>query len=338
MKEAYLYKRSEWGEVKCVLCRHLCRIDDGKPGKCRVRRNRNGVLYTQLYRKAIVACPGPIELAPLFHVAPGSVSFFLSALGLNFHRAAGHKFSTWGICRDAFPIVELDVSPAGVVDLALRGGYKSMAYAHTEPTIFYELARDTMEEAKKAGLFNVFVTNGYMTREMLEDAKGLIDAANVDLWAFNEDFYDEYFEAQLSGVKDSLCRMKQQGIWLELTTTLIPTLNDDPGEIRETARFIRQELGAETPWHIGRYIPHHTELGMLPTDVDVLRQARQVALDEGLHHVYLRNMPDKEIHATCCPGCSATLIEREESKMTVYSLKDGLCPICEYRLEGLGIQ
>lgn len=337
MKEAYLYKRSEWGEVRCVLCRYLCRIDEGKRGTCRVRRNRNGLLHTEIYDKAIVACPGPIELAPLFHVCPGSGSFFLAAMGLNFFRAAGHKFSTWGLCRDAFPLVELDVSPAGIVDLALRSGCKSIAYAHTEPTIFYELARDTMEEAKKAGLLNVFVTNGYMTREMIEDAKGLIDAANVDLWAFNENFYDEYFEARLEGVKDSLGRMKQGGIWLELTTTLIPELNDDPAEIREMARFIRKELGSETPWHIGRYIPHHTELGMLPTDVEVVRQARQLALDEGLHHVYLRNVPDEEIHTTHCPECSLTLIERTENKVTVCRLKEGLCPGCGRHLAGLGM-
>jgi pyruvate formate lyase activating enzyme len=338
VKEAYLYKRSEWGEVKCILCRHLCRIDDGKRGICRVRRNRNGILYTELYDKAIVACPGSIELAPLFHVCPGSRSFFLAALGLNFFRAAAHRFSTWGLCRDAFPIVELDVSPASIVDLALRGGCKSIAYAHTEPTIFYELARDTMEEARKAGLLNVFVTNGYMTREMLEDAKGLIDAANVDLWAFNDSFYDEYFEAGLEGVKDSLCHMKHQGIWLEVTTTLIPKLNDDPAEIREMVRFIRKELGPETPWHIGRYIPHHTELGMLPTDVEALHRARQVALDEGLHHVYMRNMPEKEAQATLCPGCCSTLIEREGGKVTVYGLKEGFCPDCGYPLAGLEMQ
>lgn len=190
---------------------------------------------------------------------------------------------------------------------------------------------------KKAGLLNVFVTNGYMTREMIEDAKGLIDAANVDLWAFNENFYDEYFEARLEGVKDSLGRMKQGGIWLELTTTLIPELNDDPAEIREMARFIRKELGSETPWHIGRYIPHHTELGMLPTDVEVVRQARQLALDEGLHHVYLRNVPDEEIHTTHCPECSLTLIERTENKVTVCRLKEGLCPGCGRHLAGLGM-
>jgi pyruvate formate lyase activating enzyme len=302
-----------------------------------VRINRNGFLYTELHEKAIVACPDPVELAPLFHVCPGSGSFYLAALGLNFFRAAGHKFSAWGLCRDAFPLVELDVSPAGIVDLALRAECKSIAYSHTEPTIFYELARDTMKEAKKAGLLNVFVTNGYMTRDMLKDAKGLMDAANVDLWAFNENFYDEYFDARLEGVKDSLCHMKQQGIWLELTTTLIPKLNDDPAEIRDMAQFIRRELGAETPWHIGRYIPHHTELGMLPTDADVLHHARQVALGEGLHHVYIRNMPDKEIHTTRCPGCSSTLIEREGGQKTVYSLKEGLCSVCGYRLEGLGL-
>ena len=237
--------------------------------------------------------------------------------------------------RDRGRIIGEAYSPSEIVAMAIAKDCRSIAYTYTEPTIYYELARETMVEAKKSGMLNVFVTNGYMTRDMLDDSKGLIDAANVDLKAFNDRFYLHYCKARREGVMDTLRNMRELGIWLEVTTLLIPTLNDDPTEVRELARFIRTDLGAETPWHVSRYYPQYKEQGLPPTDVEDLRRVRQVGLDEGLHYVYTGNVPWVPGEKTYCPGCSQLLIDREGYRIQKYALKDGLCPKCGYRLEGI---
>jgi pyruvate formate lyase activating enzyme len=227
-------------------------------------------------------------------------------------------------------------SPAGLVGLALNHQCSAMAYTYTEPTIFYELAKDTMVEAKRHGLYNVFVTNGYMTREMLDDAKGLIDAANVDLKAFNQAFYTDYVNGRLKGVMDSLTRMKQMGLWVEVTTLLIPGVNDDPEEIRAIARFIKSEMDPETPWHLSRFHPAYQERNLPPTELSVLEDAKRIGLEEGLHYVYLGNVPG-EGENTNCPQCSHLLIDRVGYTIQHYSLDDGACPKCGYKVAGVGL-
>jgi pyruvate formate lyase activating enzyme len=237
--------------------------------------------------------------------------------------------------HDKGQIVGDDVSPREIAESAVKRNCASIAYTYTEPTIYYELARDTMVEAKKRGLLNVFVTNGYMTRDMLDDARGLLDAANVDLKAFNDRFYTKYCKARRKGVMDTLVYMKQGGIWVEVTTLLIPGLNDDPGEVRELARFLRTELGTDTPWHVSRFYPQYKELDIPPTDANALRQVRQVGLDEGLHYVYTGNLPWDPGEKTHCPGCSYLLIHRSGYTILKNTIKGGLCPNCGYRVEGL---
>jgi pyruvate formate lyase activating enzyme len=335
MKEALLYDRLEDRAVKCHLCRHGCKIDEGKKGICGVRLNNNGTLFTLVYDKVVSTNVDPIEKKPLFHFLPGSKSFSIATVGCNFFCTFCQNYSISQMPRDRGRIIGEAYSPSEIVALAVANDCRSIAYTYTEPTIYYELARETMVEAKKSGVFNVFVTNGYMTRDMLDDAKGLIDAANVDLKAFNDRFYLHYCKARREGVIDTLLYMKELGIWLEVTTLLIPTLNDDPTEVRELARFIRNDLGAETPWHVSRYYPQYKEQGLPPTDVEALRRVRQVGLDEGLHYVYTGNVPWDPGEKTYCPGCSLLLIDREGYKIQKYALKDGLCPKCGYRLEGI---
>jgi pyruvate formate lyase activating enzyme len=335
MKEAYLYERLQSGEVKCRLCRHLCRIGDGKKGVCQVRMNHGGTLYTLVYDKVVSSNVDPVEKKPLFHVSPGSRSFSIATVGCNFRCSFCQNHSISQMPRETGRIVGDNLSPARIVAMAVRNECRSIAYTYTEPTIFYELARDTMVEATKAGLLNVFVTNGYMTRDMLDDAKGLLDAANVDLKAFNDRFYAHYVKARRRGVMDTLRYMKELGIWLEVTTLLIPTLNDDPSEIRGVARFIRNELGRETPWHVSRFFPHYRELELPPTDIEALRRVRQAGLDEGLSYVYTGNVQGKEVETTVCPGCSRTLVERSGGQLVTNDTKDGHCPTCGYRVEGV---
>ncbi len=335
MKEAVLYDKLEGQRVKCHLCRHGCKIDDGKRGICGVRENVEGTLYTLVYDKVVSTAVDPIEKKPLFHVAPGSKSFSIATVGCNFQCSFCQNYSISQMPRDNGRIVGEGYSPEEIVNAAVRRDCRSIAYTYTEPTIFYELARETMVEAHKHGLLNVFVTNGYMTREMLDDAHGLLDAANVDLKAFNDRFYMHYCKARREGVLDTLVYMKQVGIWLEVTTLLIPTLNDATDEIREMARFIRTELGKETPWHVSRFYPQYKERDLPPTEVEAIRRVRQIGLDEGLEYVYTGNIPYDSGEKTYCPACSHVLIDRLGYHIAGYGIRDGVCSQCGHKMHGI---
>jgi pyruvate formate lyase activating enzyme len=335
MKEARLYDKLDDLDVKCRLCRHGCKIKPDHKGLCAVRLNQNGTLYTLVYDRIVSANIDPIEKKPLFHFAPGTKSFSIATVGCNFFCTFCQNYSISQMPRDKGKIAGEPHSPRDVVNSAMAGDCRSIAYTYTEPTIYYELARETMVEAHKENLLNVFVTNGFMTRDMLDDSKGLIDAANVDLKAFSESFYKKYCKARLDGVLDTLIYMKQLGIWLEVTTLLIPQLNDGWDEIRELARFIKTELGAETPWHVSRFFPNYKEQSLPPTDVEALRKVRQIGLDEGLYHVYTGNVPWDPGEKTYCPGCSMVLIDRVGYRISKYQIKDGACPKCGYRVEGV---
>ncbi|MFH1112410.1 MAG: AmmeMemoRadiSam system radical SAM enzyme [Pseudomonadota bacterium] len=337
MKEAVLYERVESERVKCRLCRHGCTIDDGKTGICGVRRNVDGTLYTLVYDKVVSTAVDPIEKKPLFHVAPGSTSFSIATVGCNFQCSFCQNYSISQMPRDEGRIVGEAYSPIDIVNTAVRRGCRSISYTYTEPTVFYELARETMEEAHGHGLLNVFVTNGYMTREMLDDAAGLLDAANVDLKAFNDRFYTHYCKARREGVMDSLRYIKELGIWLEVTTLLIPTLNDDPDEIRDMARFIRTDLGKETPWHVSRFYPQYRENKLPPTEVEAIGRVRRIGMDEGLEYVYSGNVPHDSGEKTYCPACAHTLIDRIGYHIAGYAVKDGLCPRCGRTVPGIGM-
>lgn len=337
MKEALLYDKLAEDQVKCRLCRHGCRIRDGKRGICFVRENRCGTLFSLVYDKVISANVDPIEKKPLFHVEPGSRSFSIATPGCNFRCSFCQNYSISQMARDAGRIEGESVAPARLAEIAVARACTSIAYTYTEPTIYYELARDTMVEAKKKGLLNVFVTNGYMTRDMLDDCKGLLDAANVDLKAFNDHFYKKYCKARRSGVMDTLRYMKHLGIWVEVTTLLIPGLNDNVNEVKALAEFIRKDLGPETPWHVSRFFPNYLETGIPPTDAQALVKVRQIGLDAGLHYVYTGNLPWEAGEKTTCPGCSEVLIQRSGYTITRNSIKDGHCPKCGYAVEGIAI-
>ncbi|HMK35391.1 MAG TPA: AmmeMemoRadiSam system radical SAM enzyme [Desulfomonilaceae bacterium] len=337
MKEALLYDKLDSGEVDCRLCRHRCKIKEGKKGLCSVRQNKEGILYTLVYDKVVSANLDPIEKKPLFHFAPGTRSFSIATVGCNFFCSFCQNYSISQMPRDKGRIVGEDYHPADIVAMAMESDCRSISYTYTEPTIYYELARDTMVEAQKKGLLNVFVTNGYMTRDMLDDCKGLMDAANVDLKAFNDRFYSQYCKAKRAGVMDSLVYMKQLGIWLEVTTLLIPSLNDKPEEIKDMAEFIRDELGPETPWHVSRFYPQYKEQTLPPTDVQELRNVRRIGLEAGLHYVYIGNVPHDPGEKTYCPGCASVLIDRVGYSIGKYALKDGMCPKCGFRLDGVAL-
>ncbi|MEW6350786.1 MAG: AmmeMemoRadiSam system radical SAM enzyme [Thermodesulfobacteriota bacterium] len=335
MKEALLYEPLENAAVKCRLCRHECKIEEGKRGICGVRENQGGRLYSLVYDKVVSSNVDPIEKKPLFHVAPGSRSFSIATVGCNFRCSFCQNFEISQMPHDKGTIAGEHITPKQIVSWASGAGCRSIAYTYTEPTIFYELARETMEEAHAAGMLNVFVTNGYMSRAMLDDSKGLLDAANVDLKAFRDSFYTRYCKGRLEGVKDTLRYMKQLGIWVEVTTLLIPGLNDDPAEVRELAQFLHDDLGPETPWHISRFYPRYKVNDIPPTNVGALREVRQVGLGVGLKYVYSGNVPGDPGEKTLCPGCAAVLIDRVGYSIRKYRLDKGQCPDCGQRVEGL---
>lgn len=329
-----LYKKLADGRVKCNLCSHGCTIADGKRGLCGVRENRESILYSLVYGKAIAAHIDPVEKKPFFHYLPGTASFSIATAGCNLRC----RFcQNWQISQKASAYKEMpgdDLPPADVVRLAGENGCESIAYTYTEPTVFFEYAYDTSLLARKEGISNLYVTNGFMTEEMLKTYGDYLDAANVDLKAYTDRFYREICGARLEPVLNSMKLMKKLGIWLEVTTLVVPTLNDSLDELREIAVFIKNELGEETPWHISRFHPHYKMRDLPQTDIEVIHKAREIGLEEGLRYVYAGNIPGDIGENTFCYNCNGLLVERQ--RFTIYKnrIEDSRCPDCGVKIDG----
>lgn len=336
MKEALLYDRESGGKVRCRLCNHRCVIEDGKAGVCQVRANRGGVLYSLVYGKIIAENVDPIEKKPLFHVEPGSRSYSIATCGCNFKclHCQNHEISQ--LPRDEGKIAGWEVSPEEIVRKAKASGCTSISYTYTEPTIFFEYALDVARLARNQGLLNVFVTNGYMTEEALDTFHPYLDAANVDLKAATDTFYRRICGARIDPVKASIRKMRSLGVWVEVTTLVIPGLNDDPEDLRAIAQFLAS-LGKEIPWHVSAFHPTYRMTDRPRTPVATLRQAREIGLSEGLKYVYCGNVPG-EGEDTICPGCGEKLIERMGFRILKKSTRKGACPQCGTPIEGLRME
>jgi pyruvate formate lyase activating enzyme len=337
MKEAMLYERLADDRVRCHLCAHRCLIADGKMGICQVRENEGGKLYTLVYGRTISQNVDPVEKKPLFHFYPGSTAYSIATPGCNFRCAWCQNWEISQMPRLDHIIAGYEATPEQIVADAQRFGCRSVAYTYTEPTIFFEYTYDTARLARAAGLANIYVTNGYMTAEMLETIQPYLDAANIDLKAFRDRTYRHYIGARLQPVLDSLKAMKRLGIWLEVTTLAIPGINDDPAELRDAAQFIAQELGIDTPWHISRFFPDYKLTDVPPTALDKLRQAREIGLAAGLRYVYIGNVPDAESQNTYCPGCGNVLIGRSGLGVLDNRIQNGCCPDCGFAIAGVGM-
>jgi pyruvate formate lyase activating enzyme len=317
--------------VRCDLCAHRCRIPPGKAGICAVRVNDGGVLSTLVYGKAITAHVDPMEKKPLFHFLPGSMIFSIATAGCNFHC---DFCQNWNISQmskgphgqisgDAFP-------PDHVVAAALRTGCRSIAYTYSEPTIFFEYAYDVAQLAHKAGMKNVFVTNGYQTPETVALMKGVIDAANVDLKSFRDATYRKVCGARLQPVLDSITLMHQAGIWLEVTTLVVPGQNDSLAELRDIAHFIGG-VSRDIPWHISRFHPDYKMMDVGPTPQGTLLRAVEIGKEEGLHYVYVGNLPGTGHEDTYCPSCGQAVIRRYGYSVR-NELKGDCCARCGTKL------
>lgn len=337
MKEAWLYEKLDGGRVRCHLCAHRCRIAEGEVGICGVRQNRQGVLYSLVYARPISQAVDPIEKKPLFHFYPGTTSYSVATVGCNFRCRFCQNADISQMPRDQGRIVGRHVPPEDIVEDALATGCRSISYTYTEPTVFFEYTRDIAVLARRAGLANNYVTNGYMTAEMLEVFYPYLDAANVDLKAFRDEFYRQQCGARLQPVLDSLRLMKQQGIWVEVTTLVIPGLNDDPGELRELAAFIAQELGAETPWHVSRFHPMYKMLDRGSTPVQTLERAWAIGKEMGLRYVYVGNVLGAREENTYCWNCGKLVIGRFGFSVRERHVRDGKCAYCGAAIDGVGL-
>jgi len=322
----------------CRLCHHNCAIKEGSRGICGVRENRSGVLCSLVRDRVVARHVDPIEKKPLFHFFPGTLSYSIGTVGCNFR---------CGFCQNAdiaqMPadqdgrIAGSRVTPEGIVQEALRRGCQSIAYTYTEPTVFFELALDTARLAHQQGLKNVFVTNGYMSGPALEMVSPYLDAANVDLKAFSDDFYKKCCGARLAPVKETLRQMKILDIFVEVTTLLIPGLNDSPAELRGLAGFIADGLGSETPWHVSRFHPCYRLMDRGPTPIETLLNTRDIGLEAGLKYVYTGNLPGEPSETTYCYSCSEPLIIRRGFAVSENRIRRNQCPDCGAFIHGVGL-
>jgi pyruvate formate lyase activating enzyme len=337
VREASFYEKGSENKVRCRLCRHLCLIHDGKRGICGVRENHGGVLYSLVYGKPCSWHVDPIEKKPLYHFFPGSTAFSIATVGCNFRcrHCQNHEISQ--LPRDEKRIAGFAMTPEEVVEQARREGCRSISYTYTEPTIFYEYAFDIARLAKGAGLANTFVTNGYIEAEPLAAIRPYLDGANIDLKGFSAAFYREVCGAKLEGVLASIKEFKSLGIWIELTTLIIPGYNDEEDELGQIASFIVNEVGPETPWHVSAFHPTYRLTDAVPTPAATLTRAREIGLAAGLRYVYTGNIPGLDGENTRCHNCKEPIIKRRGFTVSEYNIREGACSFCGGKIDGVGL-
>lgn len=332
MKEAMFYQKLEGDRVRCDLCNHRCVISQLKKGICQVRENRDGILYSLVYGKVAASNVDPIEKKPLFHFYPGSTAYSIATVGCNFRCL---HCQNWTISQpENGEIVGKEITPGRVVKNAIDSRCQSVAYTYTEPTIFYEYAYDVAEIAHEKGLKNLFITNGYISEEALKEISLYLDAANIDLKTMSDSFYKNICGGKLQPVLDNIKLYHNLGIWIEVTTLIIPGYNDDSDELKNIAEFIRK-IDASIPWHVTRFYPAYRLSDIPPTSLETLRKVVEIGKKAGLEYVYQGNVREGE--NTYCPRCGRLLIKRDGFNTVVNKIKNGSCPYCGKHIAGKGI-
>ena len=321
------------GRVECHLCHHRCAVDEGNWGSCGVRTVRDGQLWTTVYGKAVAVNVDPIEKKPLFHFYPGSRSLSIATVGCNFRCSFCQNWSISQV-RKALS-TRPSVSPEEVVARAKETGCRTIAFTYTEPTIFFEYAYDTATLARAEGIDTVFVTNGFMTSEALQRIAPVLGAANVDLKAFRQETYRRVLGGRLAPVLDNLRDMRARGIWVEVTTLVVPDLNDSEEELTQIAEFIAGDLGPDVPWHVSRFHPDYEWTEGRPTPLPSIQLARKVGRAAGLHHVFSGNVPGDEGEHTDCHACGQRLVERWGYRIVANRIHGEACPKCGTRVAGV---
>ncbi len=335
--EARLYEALPDGSVRCNLCGHRCLIRPDQTGICEVRGNRDGRLHTSVFGQAISQNVDPVEKKPLYHFHPSSLAYSIATPGCNFRCAWCQNWDISQMAREGRYTSGQKVEPEDIVRGAIRTGCRIIAYTYTEPTVFFEYTYEIAGLAHDSGLANAYVTNGFMTEDMLEVLHPHLDAANVDLKAFRDSTYRRHAGARLQPVLDALCEMRRLGVWLEVTTLVIPGINDQPDELRDLVQFIARELGVDTPWHISRFFPTYKMADRSSTPAQTLRRAQEIGLEAGLRYVYLGNLSEPDGQDTVCPGCGRVLIRRSGFGVSENLVFEGTCPDCGSAIAGVGL-
>jgi pyruvate formate lyase activating enzyme len=333
-KEAEFYSSLQ-DAVQCNLCPHECTIGLNDRGFCRARANKDGKLYTLVYGNPSAVHNDPIEKKPLYHFLPGTAVLSISTSGCNLRCK---NCQNWNISQfKPEETQNADLMPEEVVKNALELGSKSIAYTYGEPNIFYEYMLDSSKLAKKAGLRNVSVTAGYINEKPLRKLCRYLDASNIDLKGFTEEFYVKVTEARLKPVLDSIKILKDEGVWFEVTNLIVPTLSDDEGLYREMVKWLFKNVGPDHPVHISRFHSAYKLTHLPATSVGLLHKLRDIAMEEGMHYVYIGNIPDNlnKGKDTICPNCGKFAIRRKGYSITEFNLIDGVCKFCGFAIAGV---
>ncbi len=337
MKEAMFYKADEGTTVQCHLCPHQCRIKEGDTGTCMVRKNIEGKLYSLVYGKTIAEHLDPIEKKPIFHYFPGSYSYSIATIGCNFkcQFCQNHDISQY-LRNSGESLPGKSSSVEDIVEAAARKQSKSISYTYTEPTIFFEYAYDICRRAKEKDIGNVFVSNGYISPEAITEISPYLDAINIDLKNFNDNTYKKINGGRLQPVLDAIAKYKERGVWVEVTTLIVPGLNDSEKELKEIANFLAQ-IDPDIPWHVSRFYPNYKMSDSNPTPMETMKLALQIGKEKGLNFIYSGNVPGWDSENTYCPQCGKLLIDRFGFHHTKNFIEKDRCPSCHKAIPGLGM-
>ena len=335
LREALLYLRQPDGTVVCQLCAHRCVIRPGRRGICWVRENRGGTLVTLVADRVVGVNVDPIEKKAFFHFLPGSLAYSFSTVGCNFHClfCQNWEISQWPR-EHSGPVPGTPATPRKIVSEALATGCAAIACTYTEPTIFFELALETSRLAAAAGLKNVFVTNGYMTREALDLIAPVLHAANVDLKSFADRYYRKTCGATLAPVLELIPLLRERGVWVEVTTLVVPGRNDSDAELRALAGWLAA-VDRDLPWHVSAFYPTYKMLDVPPTPVATLLRAARIGQEAGLRFIYIGNVPGGRWEDTDCPQCGGLLVRRRGFTVLDHHIEDGRCPGCHTAMPGV---
>ncbi|MCM8817368.1 MAG: AmmeMemoRadiSam system radical SAM enzyme, partial [Candidatus Omnitrophica bacterium] len=333
LKEALFYEKADSQTVKCYLCPKNCLIPEGKYGFCRARKNIGGTLYSMGYGKPCSVAIDPMEKKPLFHYLPGSRTFSIASAGCSLRCLFCQN---WQISQcSPEQTRNYNLSPQDVVRLAKEKNCPVIAYTYSEPVNFYEYMLDTAMIAKKQGVKNIMHTAGYINKEPLEKLLPYIDAANVDLKGFSQDYYKNVCGADLETILQTLKIMKKYGIWIEITTLIVPGYNDSPEELKKLCTWIKTNLGPDTPLHFSRFYPTYKLVHITATPYQTLEKAYEIAKECGLKYVYIGNVYDNPYEDTSCPKCGKIVVDRKGFEIIENNIRNGKCRYCGTKIAGV---